>query len=216
MFPSGVVAAQLRGGATPEFLLPDERLQVANAVPKRVREFAAGRLCARAALAELGVFNHPLTSNSNRGPKWPDSIVGSIAHSQNICVAVVGRKSHFRGLGIDVENVGALPISVERLICTVDEHEDLERCAPEVRAIRTTVLFSAKEAFFKCQNPVTAEWLDFLDASVSFDSHPDRPGTLTVTVKNSILSRKLGAFAQTRGCYAVVDGVVTTAIAVTQ
>jgi hypothetical protein len=30
------------------------------------------------------------------------------------------------------------------------------------------------------------------------------------------LSRKLGAFAQTRGCYAVEDGVVTTAIAVTQ
>ena len=47
-------------------LAPEEAAIVANAVPKRVGEFAAGRLCARRALAELGM--------SRAFPSWPRPI----------------------------------------------------------------------------------------------------------------------------------------------
>src|SRR6187549_2869133 len=54
LFPPGVVAFEARGIVTPDVLLEAERECVARAVDKRIREFAAGRLCARSGLAELG------------------------------------------------------------------------------------------------------------------------------------------------------------------
>jgi 4'-phosphopantetheinyl transferase EntD len=47
LFLPGVAAAELCGPGDPELLAPEESVAVARAVPKRVREFAAGRLCAR-------------------------------------------------------------------------------------------------------------------------------------------------------------------------
>ena len=55
LFPSGVVAAELRAPGDASLLWPEEAASVANAVPKRIQEFAAGRLCARRALAAMGV-----------------------------------------------------------------------------------------------------------------------------------------------------------------
>jgi 4'-phosphopantetheinyl transferase EntD len=49
--------------ATEADLLPAERAQVSNAVTKRVREFAAGRQCARKAMSRLGVSMGPLLND---------------------------------------------------------------------------------------------------------------------------------------------------------
>lgn len=55
LFPPGVIAFEIRGVASPDDLFPSERECVARAVERRVREFAAGRLCARAGLMALGL-----------------------------------------------------------------------------------------------------------------------------------------------------------------
>ena len=45
LFPPGAVAADLRGPGDPKLLLAAEAMYLGRAVPKRVQEFAAGRLC---------------------------------------------------------------------------------------------------------------------------------------------------------------------------
>lgn len=59
-------------------LLEAERALVARAVPKRRDEYAAGRNCARAALARLGVHDFALLAGSAREPIWPEGVIGSM------------------------------------------------------------------------------------------------------------------------------------------
>ena len=106
LFPPGAVAAQRCAPGAVADLLPQEAACLGDAVPERAAEFAAGRQCARRALAELGIMNFALVAGADRRPTWPDSIVGSITHTTGLCAAVVGRRSHFRGLGVDSEIVG--------------------------------------------------------------------------------------------------------------
>jgi hypothetical protein len=55
LFPPGVAVAVRREPGDPADLLPGEAVYVAKAVPKRINEFAAGRACARRALATFGM-----------------------------------------------------------------------------------------------------------------------------------------------------------------
>src|SRR5271170_2846494 len=89
LFPPGAVVADLREPGDPELLLPVEATYLGRAVPKRVQEFTAGRLCARRALAEFGIVDFPIKVADDRRPIWPDSMVGSITHTAGFCAAVV-------------------------------------------------------------------------------------------------------------------------------
>src|SRR2546430_2701154 len=61
-------------------LLGPERAAVGTAVPKRQREFATGRACARQALAQLGLPPAPLERGPRGEPQWPARGGGSITH----------------------------------------------------------------------------------------------------------------------------------------
>src|SRR5258708_11831857 len=106
LFPAGAVAADLRGPGNPDLLLAGEAIYVGRAVLKRVQEFAAGRLCARRALAEFGIVDLPIKVADDRQPIWPDSFVGSITHTGDFCAAVVAESRRIRALGLDSEIVG--------------------------------------------------------------------------------------------------------------
>ena len=103
LFPSGVVAAELRAPGDASLLLPAEAQDMSNAVPKRMQEFAAGRLCARRALAEFGVADFPVRVARDRQPLWPGFLVGSITHTAGICAAVVAERARLIALGVDTE-----------------------------------------------------------------------------------------------------------------
>jgi 4'-phosphopantetheinyl transferase EntD len=94
LFPPGVAAAGLRMAGDPSLLFPDETRYLGRAVPKRTREFAAGRLCARRALAEFGVTGYPLRMNRDRRPHWPAPVIGSITHTTGMSGAVVASRKH--------------------------------------------------------------------------------------------------------------------------
>src|SRR5208282_3247294 len=89
LFPAGVVGAELRAPGDASLLLPAEAEFLGRAVPKRVQEFAAGRLCARRALAEFGIVDFPVRTAHDRQPVWPEFLVGSITHTEGYCAAVV-------------------------------------------------------------------------------------------------------------------------------
>ena len=167
LFPPGVIAFEFRGVASADDLFPSERECVARSVEKRVKEFAAGRLCARAGLTELGLEPTPLLPGPDRMPIWPSGVVGSITHTDGYCVAVVGLETQFAAIGVDAECIGDVNTSVWQLTMRAEELSRLRNLEEAARRQMATVIFSAKEAFYKCQYAVTRSWLEFKDVSVS-------------------------------------------------
>src|SRR5271169_2601616 len=98
LFRSGALAAELRAPGDPSLLLPAEAQALSKAVLKRVQEFAAGRLCARALLAEFGIHDFPIKVADDRQPVWPETLVGSITHTAGLCAAVVAPRSVLRAV----------------------------------------------------------------------------------------------------------------------
>ena len=143
-----------------------------HAVESRVHEFVGGRMCARAALAQLGLPPVSIPSGPDRAPVWPQGFVGSISHSKGYCVAVAARVnnmdqgSSIAALGVDVEQVGeVLPELWPQLMCE-EEITGLQSLDANARAVKASLIFSAKEAFYKAQYSLTGEWVDFGDAAI--------------------------------------------------
>ncbi len=140
---------------------------LANAYPKRRREFLAGRYCARQALRSLGgeMAGESLPVGSDRLPQWPSGWLGSISHSRLAAVAVVERAASCTALGIDLEAWldEAAGADVEPQITLPGE---LELLAAWTRPRALTLLFSAKEALFKALYPQVRRFLDFQAAQV--------------------------------------------------
>jgi 4'-phosphopantetheinyl transferase EntD len=139
-------------------------------VQKRVQEFAAGRACARAALVQMGYGPVALPPGADRTPHWPDGATGSITHTDGYCAAVVARTAQIRALGLDAEPQDSVKPHLWRRICTPGELATLQAQDEAEARLAATLLFSAKEAFYKCQHTLTGQWLGFTDISVEFDS----------------------------------------------
>jgi 4'-phosphopantetheinyl transferase EntD len=166
LFAPGAVAAELRVPGDPELLLPAEARHLGRAVPKRAREFAAGRLCARRALAEFGIVDFAIEVAADRQPVWPASMAGSITHTAGFCAAVVAERGLFGALGLDSEVVGDVNVEIWSRVCVPVETAWLRALPASQRQAAATLIFSAKEAFYKCQYPITQERLDFQDVRV--------------------------------------------------
>jgi 4'-phosphopantetheinyl transferase EntD len=166
LFPAGVVAAELREPGNPELLMPAEARHLDRAVPKRIQEFAAGRLCARRALAEFGFGDRAVEAADDRQPIWPGTMVGSITHTTGFCAAVVAERQQVAALGIDSEVAGDVKIELWPSICLPTELDWIHSLPEGQQAAAVTLLFSAKEAFYKCQYPLARERLGFKDVRV--------------------------------------------------
>ncbi len=145
-----------------------------------MQEFAAGRLCARALLAEFGIFDFPIEVGDARQPLWPDALVGSITHTAGFCAAVLAEKSRLAAIGIDSEVAASVKPELWPSICTLEEILWLNSLAEDARVGAATLIFSAKEAFYKCQFPLTHERLSFHDARVQLPAFGAAGGTFTI------------------------------------
>jgi 4'-phosphopantetheinyl transferase EntD len=190
LFPPGVAAAELREKGDPSLLLPEEAVHVGRAVAKRVQEFAAGRLCARQALAEFGIVDFPIRVADDRQAIWPDGLVGSITHTAGFCAAVVAERRRIASVGLDSEVVGDVKGEIWPSICAPIETAWIDSLPAAQRAAAVTLIFSAKEAFYKCQYPVTREFLDFLDVRVEAAAWGAPDGSFTVHPIRTIVIAK--------------------------
>jgi 4'-phosphopantetheinyl transferase EntD len=175
---SGVVAYELWGGGDPETLFPAEQALVDRAVAGRLREFAAGRLCARAALAELGFEPAPLVRAVQRAPAWPPGVFGSLSHTDRYAVAVVtaqdsasaggdgGDRGESPSVGVDAEERGRVTPDLYRRLFRPAEQDWLGTLDPEQALTEAAVMFALKESFYKAQFPLTGAWVGFLDVEI--------------------------------------------------
>jgi 4'-phosphopantetheinyl transferase EntD len=201
LFSPGTVVAVLREAGDPELLLPAEAAPMGRAVAKRMQEFAAGRLCARRALAEFGVLDFPILAADDRQPIWPDSMTGSITHTEGFCAAGVAERQRTRALGLDSEVVGGVKVEIWPRICLPGEMAWVRSLPESERAAAVTLIFCAKEAFYKCQYAVVRERLGFHDVSMEaaawgspdgvFRIHPTRRIAIVAHVSLPMQGRHL-------------------------
>ncbi|MCD4727906.1 MAG: 4'-phosphopantetheinyl transferase superfamily protein, partial [Pirellulales bacterium] len=169
LFPDEVVTVEVHGEQIEGALYPEENSLIRNAVPKRKREFTAGRLCARRALEILSITDFPIVMNENRTPVWPPGIVGSITHTEGYSGVAIARQEEIRSIGLDVEGIEKLDRKLWKMIGTGEELAGLDSLSQKDRELRMALLFSAKESLYKCQYAVSGQWLGYHDVAVSVD-----------------------------------------------
>lgn len=144
--------------------------QLGKAAFKRKAEFLAGRHCAREAIRQLAPCDSapdiPITAAGL--PSWPDGIVGSITHAGGFVSAAVALRNDAISVGIDCENLMTKKVALE-IATLVATPSELAAAMAQTRLDENdalTLLFSAKEAVFKCLYPLTGLFFTFLDVEV--------------------------------------------------
>lgn len=170
LFDEEVAAAEYHALGDPAWLLPSERSALGTVSGKRLAEFAAGRACARLALHRLGMPRTALPPLDDRCPAWPASVAGSISHAAGFCAAVVAPRRLYRALGIDIEVVDDVESAIWPQLLTPAEHDTLRTLPLARQRDFAALVFSAKEAFYKCQYPVHRQWFEFRDVCVEVDA----------------------------------------------
>jgi len=212
LFPALAVAAyELKGSANPVMLLPEEAAACETFRAKRLEEFTAGRLCARGALGEFGFSGYAVGRSPGGTPRWPDGIVGSITHTIGFCGAIAGSCERFAGLGIDAEIVSRVTPDVWSHALTREDIAPLSRSTSMERERSAAIIFSAKEAFYKCQFCVTGAWLDYSDVSVEVLPQAPGAGTFLVRSTTAAARRVIGDFVAC-GRYLIADALVFTGV----
>jgi 4'-phosphopantetheinyl transferase EntD len=167
MLPAGVALGQ--GDAThPPNLWPGEVLP--GAIPARLSEFSAGRSAARAAMLALGHAPKAIPMAADRAPIWPQGLTGSISHCAGACFALVGKTSHYQGLGVDLEPKLPLPFDLWPTILRPEELHALASLPQDQATIRALQIFTAKEAAYKAQYPITGQLFDFQTLKITVEN----------------------------------------------
>jgi len=203
LFPAGVVVVEATTAMWEAPLHPDEARYVEDAVGARRRDFAAGRASAREALARLGSAQASLGRGPDRAPRWPAGIVGSISHCPGFCAAAAARTTDAAGLGLDIEQPGRVGEALLRRIATPAERDWIAAQARGDEAAAEglrTVLFSAKEAIYKCVAPALGLRLTWAQAELEVDvesgtfvaalEHPAAGGELPARLDGRFECRK--------------------------
>jgi enterobactin synthetase component D len=142
--------------------------QLVGAVDQRKAEYSISRACARYLLGRLGASSLEVGTGQNREPLWPEGFVGSIAHTKLLVAVAVAKSDILKSIGIDCE----MPVDVEgaksvfSLCIRAEEVKWLTALHGISQELILTLIFSAKEAFFKCLYPLGLKYFDFKDAVV--------------------------------------------------
>lgn len=211
IFEAEVAAFELRGSADPSFLLPDEVRSCDVFRPKRLAEFAAGRLCARHALDALNFASFAVCRNADRSPRWPDGVAGSITHTVGFCGAVAAMRGPLAALGIDAELVARVTDEIRAYIFTPGERAALSLLDADAQVNAAAATFSAKEALYKCQFAITRRWLDYPDVSIELFAEGPAGGTFLARPATSVGRNVLRAVSA-RGRYRFEGPLVVTGV----
>lgn len=160
---------------------PREEALLVRAVESRKQEFRAGRQAARALFRQLGVDYADLLRGVQREPAWPPGWVGSISHTQGLCMVMLASERDALGVGLDVEQATPLNQELVDLICLPEEQAQLRALQGDAKvpAACDKLVFSAKESVHKVYFPLNHHTLDFLDARIDLDW---AAGTFTASI----------------------------------
>lgn len=139
---------------------------LAWAVTKRRADYFAGRICASLAIKELTGRSHDIPIMEDRSPAWPKGTLGSISHTADHAVAIAASTALYHLLGVDVEKLISQDQlqAVRELVCSTGDIEFQPVEMPYHAFL--TLIFSAKEAFYKAAYPLVRQVFDFKEVVV--------------------------------------------------
>ncbi len=143
-------------------LLEEERGETEKMAEARQLGFSSGRYCAHLVQAMLGLKVQAI-GRADRAPVWPDHSMGSITHSATIAAALAS--THFRSVGIDIEQTGRVEDKLHRMLFTEAEQARLKSHGFDA----ATVVFSAKEAGYKSIYPLAQTYIGFQQAEIRLE-----------------------------------------------
>ncbi|MEP7026320.1 MAG: 4'-phosphopantetheinyl transferase superfamily protein [Actinomycetota bacterium] len=211
ILPPQAVAQETFGDVPGAVLFPQEEAYLARAVDQRRQEFTAGRACARAALAQLGLPPVPIVPGGRGAPQWPDGVVGSITHCAGYRAAVAAAAGDVAALGLDAEPEEPLPSGLLDVIARPAERARLAALAQSAPGVCwDRLLFSAKEAVYKAWYPLTGRRLDFGQADVTIAA---QAGTFTARLLVPAAAPDGSALTSFTGRWLAGGGLIRTAVA---
>ena len=169
-----------------------EQEALAGMSAARAAQYSSGRRVAHAALRDLGLAD-AVVAKRGRVPVWPADTVGSIAHSHSLALALVGRRAHFAGVGIDAELHGRVRERLARRVLTGAEYQRL------TQGDTATLLFSAKESVYKAVNPLVGEYLGFQDVEITLGDGCYAARTTRARASTSAVCAGEGSFVDAYG-----------------
>ena len=165
LFPTGVAAHYSAALPADTQLLEAEAACTDGMVEKRRLEFMHGRHCAHQAMLKLGLPIRPIIKGADRAPIWPEDLCGSISHSSTSAAAVIASRQQLGGIGLDIETAEPLNENIAEMICRPDESK-VNNTGEYAK-----LLFSIKEAVYKCIYPTINCYVDFQEMEISLQEH---------------------------------------------
>lgn len=175
-------------------LLSEEAALADNVTHARVRELMAGRSTARHALRLFGMEPAPILSTSGGAPTWPRGFCGSLSHSHRHVAVLLAHSSRYESVGVDIEDGRPLGAAATMAVVTARELKVIDRAGWAIPGSSAEgIAFSAKEAVFKCQFPLTLDAsLDFLDVRLEPGKSPQSLGIRLVDSERPALTELAG------------------------
>ncbi len=139
-------------------------------VEKRQAQFLAGRIAARYALNTIKLKQDKtyIGIGTHREPIWPDGIAGSISHYKNIAFAIA-KQQKTGGLGLDIQTIfdDRQTHKIIKLILSPSDQVLFETGISGLSGNQlATLIFSAKESFFKAVFKQVGDYFDFNVVSI--------------------------------------------------
>ncbi|TVT81648.1 4'-phosphopantetheinyl transferase family protein [Acinetobacter colistiniresistens] len=139
-----------------------------HASTKRLNEFFAGRILAQAILKQHFDCSIGITSEQSKLPLWPQGLIGSISHSDDLVIVAIS--SHSEYLGIDIERIVETSFAEESAALILTPFEQSLWQTEISQALNfceyLTLIFSLKESLYKAVYPVAQNYIDFLEAEM--------------------------------------------------
>ncbi|TPK55962.1 4'-phosphopantetheinyl transferase superfamily protein [Mesorhizobium sp. B2-4-19] len=153
------------GDADEAHLLPEEARSMPARQPAMRRASGAARWIAHRLLADAGISDLAIPRAPSGAPVWPDGIIGSLAHDDEMAVAAVAPVGGIVSLGIDVEPAEPLPDDIFAIVAT-----GADRTGAADPRLAGRILFAAKEAVYKAAYPLDRQVLGYEDIAVDLDA----------------------------------------------
>ncbi len=144
----------------------EEQARAAALAAIRRRDWVAGRLALRTALARAGaVADAPVLTDDRGAPVLPAGALGSVSHKRGLAVAVAARGAAHR-VGVDVELAAGSRIDLGPRVLTDRERAALAHLDPAARARAVILRFALKEAIYKAVDPYVRRYVGFREVTV--------------------------------------------------
>lgn len=184
--------------------------KIKKSVIKRRAEFFAGRLCANKAMNLLGVLNKQVAISPARAPLWPNGLTGSISHTDNYAIAIVGSVDNVSLIGVDMEmRHPEVFIDIADQFTSAQERFFLQKT--EIPYDLTLLItFSAKESLYKALWPEVNYFFDFSAAEII--NIDNRTKTFQLKLTES-LTKKRPSGTVFSGKYDIIQETIITIIA---